>query len=75
MDIQEDQNAVFVCEISVEDLQGEWYKNGERIQPTSTIKLRQEGQRKNHKHVMLINTINKINNTLKRYNLKTFVDP
>lgn len=44
LDIQEDQNAVFVCEISVEDVPGEWYKNGERIQPTSTIKIRQEGQ-------------------------------
>ncbi|GLD61489.1 obscurin-like protein 1 isoform X8, partial [Lates japonicus] len=42
LDIQEDQNAVFVCEISVEDVPGEWYKNGERIQPTSTIKIRQE---------------------------------
>ncbi|KAI4805218.1 hypothetical protein KUCAC02_009844 [Chaenocephalus aceratus] len=50
VDIQEDQNAVFVCEISVEDLQGEWYKNGERIQPTSTIKLRQEGT----KHFLLM---------------------
>lgn len=44
VDIQEDQNAVFVCELSVEDVPGEWYKNGERIQPTSTIKIRQEGQ-------------------------------
>lgn len=43
LDIQEDQNAVFVCEISVEDVPGEWYKNGERIQPTSTVKIRQEG--------------------------------
>lgn len=43
LEIQEDQNAVFVCEISVEDIPGEWYKKGERIQPTSTIKIRQEG--------------------------------
>uniref|UniRef100_A0A3B4YED4 Obscurin-like protein 1 n=1 Tax=Seriola lalandi dorsalis TaxID=1841481 RepID=A0A3B4YED4_SERLL len=42
LDIQEDQNAVFVCEISVEDVPGEWLRNGERIQPTSTIKIRQE---------------------------------
>ncbi|XP_056144843.1 obscurin-like protein 1 [Lampris incognitus] len=42
LDIHEDQNAVFVCEISVDDVPGEWYKNGERIQPTSTIKIRQE---------------------------------
>ncbi|XP_029385917.1 obscurin-like protein 1 [Echeneis naucrates] len=50
LDIQEDQNAVFVCEISVEDVPGEWYKKGERIQPTSTIKIRQEGT----KHFLLM---------------------
>lgn len=44
LDIQEDQNAVFICELSVEDIPGEWYKNGERVQPTSTVKIRQEGQ-------------------------------
>lgn len=43
LDIQEDQNAVFICELSVQDIPGEWYKNGERIQPTSNIKIRQEG--------------------------------
>uniref|UniRef100_A0A3Q1JI89 Obscurin-like protein 1 n=1 Tax=Anabas testudineus TaxID=64144 RepID=A0A3Q1JI89_ANATE len=46
----EDQNAVFVCEISVEDVPGEWYKNGERIQPNSTVKIRQEGT----KHFLLM---------------------
>ncbi|XP_028249494.1 obscurin-like protein 1 isoform X7 [Parambassis ranga] len=50
LDIQEDQNAVFVCEISVEDVPGEWYKNGEQIQPTSTVKIRQEGT----KHFLLM---------------------
>nr|XP_046260549.1 obscurin-like isoform X4 [Scatophagus argus] len=50
LDIQEDQNAVFVCELSVEDVSGEWYKNKERIQPTSTIKIRQEGT----KHFLLM---------------------
>ncbi|XP_041806886.1 obscurin-like protein 1 [Chelmon rostratus] len=50
LDIQEDQNAVFVCEISVEDVPGEWYKNGERIHPTSTVKIRQEGT----KHFLLM---------------------
>ncbi|KAM9710746.1 obscurin isoform 2-T2 [Menidia menidia] len=50
LEIQEDQNAVFVCEISVEDVTGEWYKNGEPIQPTSTIKIRQEGT----KHFLLM---------------------
>lgn len=54
LDIQEDQNAVFVCELSVEDVPGEWYKNGERIQATSTIKIRQEGQFQKHEHIILV---------------------
>lgn len=54
LDIQEDQNAVFVCELSVEDVPGEWYKNGERVHATSTIKIRQEGQFQNHEHIILV---------------------
>ncbi|XP_052377807.1 obscurin-like protein 1 isoform X6 [Oncorhynchus keta] len=50
LDIQEDQNAVFVVEISLEDVSGEWFKNGVRITPTSTIKIRQEGT----KHFLLM---------------------
>ncbi|XP_061648759.1 obscurin-like protein 1 isoform X6 [Phyllopteryx taeniolatus] len=50
LNIAEDQNAVFDCEISVEDVPGEWYKNGEMIHPTSTIKTRQEGT----KHFLLM---------------------
>nr|XP_055070972.1 obscurin-like protein 1 isoform X14 [Misgurnus anguillicaudatus] len=50
LDIQEDQNAVFVCEVSLDDVPGEWFKNNERIKPTSTIKIRQEGT----KHFLLI---------------------
>ncbi|XP_061774411.1 obscurin-like protein 1 isoform X1 [Nerophis ophidion] len=48
--ILEDQNAVFVCEISLDDVPGEWYKNREMIQQTSTIKIRQEGT----KHFLLM---------------------
>lgn len=43
LDIKEDQNAVFTCEVSLDDVPGEWYKNNEKIKPTSTIKIRQEG--------------------------------
>ncbi|KAM9804503.1 obscurin-like protein 1 [Neosynchiropus ocellatus] len=50
LSLQEDQNAVFVCEVSVEDVPGEWYKHGEPIQQTSTIKIRQEGT----KHFLLM---------------------
>lgn len=42
--IQEEQNAVFMCEVSLEDVVGEWYKDGHRIRPSSTIKIRTEGQ-------------------------------
>ncbi|XP_051568454.1 obscurin-like protein 1a isoform X1 [Myxocyprinus asiaticus] len=48
--IKEDQNAVFMCELSKEDMPGEWYKDGNRIRPTSTIKTRREGT----KHFLLI---------------------
>lgn len=41
--IQEDQNAVFMCEVSRGNVSGEWYKDGHKIRPTSTIKTRTEG--------------------------------
>ncbi|XP_029308607.1 obscurin-like protein 1a [Cottoperca gobio] len=44
--IQEDQNAVFMCEVSLEDVTGEWSKDGHKIRPTSTIKIRTEGQKR-----------------------------
>lgn len=44
--IQEDQNAVFMCEVSLEDVTGEWYKDSHKIRPTSTIKIRTEGQKR-----------------------------
>lgn len=44
--IQEDQNAVFMCEVSLEEVAGEWYKDGHKIRPSSTIKIRSEGQRR-----------------------------
>uniref|UniRef100_A0A3Q1FZP8 Obscurin-like protein 1 n=1 Tax=Acanthochromis polyacanthus TaxID=80966 RepID=A0A3Q1FZP8_9TELE len=48
--IQEDQNAVFMCEVSLEDVTGEWFKDGHKIRPTSTIKTRTEGT----KHFLLM---------------------
>ncbi|XP_058642742.1 obscurin-like protein 1 isoform X11 [Onychostoma macrolepis] len=50
LDIQEGQNAVFMCEVSLDVVPGEWFKNGEKIKPTSTIKIRQEGT----KHFLLV---------------------
>lgn len=41
--MKEDQNAVFMCEVSLEDVAGEWYKDGHKIRPNSTVKIRTEG--------------------------------
>lgn len=48
--VQEDQNAVFMCEVSMEGVPGEWYKAGHKIRPTSSIKIRTEGT----KHFLLM---------------------
>ncbi|XP_019712126.1 obscurin-like protein 1a [Hippocampus comes] len=48
--IQEDQNAVFMCEVSLGNVSGDWYKDGHKIRPTSTIKTRTEGT----KHFLLM---------------------
>lgn len=48
--IKEEQNAVFMCEVSLEDVAGEWYKDGHRIRPSSTVKIRTEGT----KHFLLM---------------------
>ncbi|MEQ2247435.1 hypothetical protein ILYODFUR_009372 [Ilyodon furcidens] len=48
--IQEDQNAVFMCEVSLKDVAGEWYKDGHKIRPSGTIKIRNEGT----KHFLLM---------------------
>lgn len=41
--IQEEQNAVFMCELSLMDVPGDWYKDGHKLKNTSTIKTRREG--------------------------------
>lgn len=51
--IQEDQNAVFMCELSLEEVAGEWYKDGHKIRPSSTIKIRNEGQRTSRLQVLI----------------------
>lgn len=42
--VQENENAVFICEVSLAEVKGEWYHNGERLKVTSTVKIRQEGK-------------------------------
>ncbi|XP_012714433.2 obscurin-like protein 1a isoform X1 [Fundulus heteroclitus] len=48
--VQEDQNAVFMCEVSLEDVPGEWYNEGHKIRPSSTVRIRNEGT----KHFLLM---------------------
>ncbi|XP_044160310.1 obscurin-like protein 1 [Bufo gargarizans] len=50
VEIMENDNAAFICELSCAQAKGEWIKNGEKIKVTSTTKIRQEGRR----HFLLI---------------------
>ncbi|NXT85944.1 OBSL1 protein, partial [Zapornia atra] len=43
--VQEGDNAVFSCEASHADVKGEWFRDGEKIKVSSTVKIRQEGTR------------------------------
>ncbi|NWW99451.1 OBSL1 protein, partial [Caloenas nicobarica] len=43
--VREGDNAVFTCEVSHEDVKGEWFRDGEKIKVSSTVKIRQEGTR------------------------------
>ncbi|NXX56583.1 OBSL1 protein, partial [Scopus umbretta] len=43
--VREGDNAVFTCELSHGDVKGEWFRDGEKIKVSSTVKIRQEGTR------------------------------
>ncbi|NXS88308.1 OBSL1 protein, partial [Erpornis zantholeuca] len=43
--VREGDNAVFTCEVSHGDVTGEWFRDGEKIKVSSTVKIRQEGTR------------------------------
>ncbi|NXC44881.1 OBSL1 protein, partial [Penelope pileata] len=43
--VQEGDNAVFTCEVSHSDVAGKWFRSGEKIKVSSTVKIRQEGTR------------------------------
>ncbi|XP_027534586.1 obscurin-like protein 1 [Neopelma chrysocephalum] len=43
--VREGDNAVFTCEVSHEDVKGEWFRDSEKIKVSSTVKTRQEGTR------------------------------
>uniref|UniRef100_A0AAV2L9H2 Ig-like domain-containing protein n=1 Tax=Knipowitschia caucasica TaxID=637954 RepID=A0AAV2L9H2_KNICA len=50
LEILEDQNAVFMCSLSLEGVSGDWFKDGSRIRPSATVKIRTEGT----KHFLLM---------------------
>ncbi|NXB74593.1 OBSL1 protein, partial [Donacobius atricapilla] len=41
--VREGDNAVFTCEVSHGDVKGEWFRDGEKMKVSSTVKIRQEG--------------------------------
>ncbi|KAF1442047.1 Obscurin-like protein 1, partial [Spheniscus demersus] len=43
--VREGDNAVFTCEVSHGDVKGEWFRDGEKIKVSGTVKIRQEGTR------------------------------
>ncbi|XP_072436104.1 obscurin-like isoform X2 [Chiloscyllium punctatum] len=49
-EVRENNNAVFVCEVSHAEVKSEWLQNGNRIKSNSNVKIRQEGT----KHFLLI---------------------
>ncbi|NXJ05182.1 OBSL1 protein, partial [Odontophorus gujanensis] len=51
--VREGDNAVFTCEVSHGDVAGEWFRDGEKIKVSSTMKIRQEGTR----HFLLLCTV------------------
>ncbi|XP_032879409.1 obscurin-like protein 1, partial [Amblyraja radiata] len=50
VEVRENGNAVFVCEVSHEGVKSEWWKNGEKVKSNNCVKMRQEG----NKHFLLI---------------------
>lgn len=41
--VREGDNAIFTCEVSHADVKGEWFRDGEKIKVSGTVKIRQEG--------------------------------
>ncbi|XP_062373266.1 obscurin isoform X2 [Sardina pilchardus] len=44
IEIMEKESASFVCEVSHDEVEGKWHKDGVSIKPGDNIKIRQEGQ-------------------------------
>ncbi|XP_035386466.1 obscurin isoform X5 [Electrophorus electricus] len=44
LEVTEKESAVFVCEVSHEEVVGQWYKGDVKLNPGDKIKMRQEGR-------------------------------
>ncbi|XP_039553079.1 obscurin-like protein 1 isoform X1 [Passer montanus] len=65
--VREGDNAVFTCEVSHGDVKGEWFRDGEKIKVSSTVKIRQEGTR----HFLLFCGVCPEDNGLIRFTART----
>ncbi|NXO81206.1 OBSL1 protein, partial [Sitta europaea] len=67
--VQEGDNAVFTCEVSHGDVKGEWFRDGEKIKVSSTVKIRQEGTR----HFLLFCGVHPEDKGLIRFTARTVI--
>ncbi|NXY19091.1 OBSL1 protein, partial [Atrichornis clamosus] len=67
--VQEGNNAVFTCEVSHGDVKGEWFRDGEKIKVSSTVKIRQEGT----KHFLLFCGVHPEDKGLIRFAARTVI--
>ncbi|XP_063256754.1 obscurin-like protein 1 [Prinia subflava] len=67
--VREGDNAVFTCEVSHGDVKGEWYRDGEKIKVSSTVKIRQEGTR----HFLLFCGVRPEDKGLIRFTARTVI--
>ncbi|NXN81731.1 OBSL1 protein, partial [Bombycilla garrulus] len=67
--VQEGDNAVFTCEVSHGDVKGEWFRDGEKIKVSSTVKIRQEGTQ----HFLLFCGVRPEDNGLIRFTARTVI--
>lgn len=46
VEVNEYESASFVCEISHDEVQTQWYKNDNKLKASDNIRMRQDGRRK-----------------------------
>ncbi|KAL6489202.1 hypothetical protein MHYP_G00029430 [Metynnis hypsauchen] len=44
LEVTEKESAVFICELSHDEVEGQWYKGEVKLKPGENIKMRQEGR-------------------------------